>query len=78
MDAGELAVELNALGGDIDGGTHAKPAARVGFGLDFYITRHVVVNVQASAVLTTLKEPDLGDVDDLNYMAFAAGLQYRF
>lgn len=78
VENGELASALNALGGEIDDGTHAKPAARVGLGLDLYITQHIVMNAQASAVLTTLKEPDLGDVDDLNYMAFAAGLQYRF
>jgi hypothetical protein len=26
---------------------------------------------------TTLKQPDIGVVDDLNYMTFAAGPQYR-
>ena len=78
VDNGSLASVLNALGGDIDDGTHAKPAARTGLGLDLYITQHIVINAQASAVLTTLKEPDIGDIDDLNYMTFAAGLQYRF
>ncbi|MAG32002.1 MAG: hypothetical protein CL908_14055 [Deltaproteobacteria bacterium] len=78
VDKGDLASALNALGGEIDDGTHAKPAARTGFGLDLYLTRHIVINAQTSAVLTTLKEPDIGDVDDLNYMTFAAGLQYRF
>ncbi len=75
---GNLADALNALGGNINDGKHAKPAARAGLGLDLYITKHIVVNVQGSAVVTTLKEPDIGDVDDLNYMSFAAGLQYRF
>ena len=78
VDNGSLANVLNALGGDIDEGTHAKPAARTGLGIDLYLTPHIVLNAQASAVLTTLKEPDVDDVDDLNYMTFAAGLQYRF
>ena len=60
------------------GGTHVKPAARAGLGLDLYITEHIVVNAQASVLVTTLKEPDIGDVDDLNYMSIAGGLQYRF
>ncbi len=75
---GNLADALNALGGDINDGKHAKPAARAGLGLDLYLTKHIVVNAQGSVVVTTLKEPDIGDVDDLNYMAFTAGLQYRF
>ncbi len=78
VDSGELVAALNALGGDVDDGMSAKPAARAGLGLDLYITRHLVLNAQASAVLTTLKNPDIGDVDDLNYMTFAAGLQYRY
>jgi opacity protein-like surface antigen len=78
VDNGTLANVLNALGGDIDDGTHAKAAARTGLGLDVYLTQHILINAQASAVLTTLREPDLDDIDDLNYMTFAAGLQYRF
>ena len=78
VNDGNLDVLLTAAGININDGTHSKPAARAGLGLDLYITKHIVLNAQASAVVTTLKEPDLGDVDDLNYMAFAAGLQYRF
>jgi opacity protein-like surface antigen len=78
VSKGDLADALNALGADIDDGKHAKPAARAGLGLDLYITQHIVVNAQASVLVTTLKKPDVGDVDDLNYMSFAAGLQYRF
>ena len=55
-----------------------KPAGRAGLGLDLYITQNFVLNAQASVVATTLKSPDIGDIDDLNYMSFAAGLQYRF
>lgn len=78
VSSGNLAAVFAALGGDIRSGTHIKPAARVGLGLDFYLTRQIVVNTQASAVLTTLKSPDIGDVDDLNYMSVIASLQYRF
>jgi hypothetical protein len=75
---GDVADAVVALGGDINAGTHASPAARVGLGLDVYITEHILLNTQASAVLTTLKKPDVQDVTDLNYMSFSAGLQYRF
>jgi opacity protein-like surface antigen len=78
VSKGSLADAFTGLGADIDDGKHVKPAARAGLGLDLYITKHIVVNAQASAVLTTLKNPDIGDVDDLNYMSFMAGLQYRF
>jgi opacity protein-like surface antigen len=78
VSKGSLADAFTSLGADIDDGKHLKPAARGGLGLDLYITKHIVVNAQASAVLTTLKNPDIGDIDDLNYMSFAAGLQYRF
>jgi len=78
VSKGDLAAALTALGGDIDDGTNIKPAARAGLGLDIYLTKQIVVNAQASAVLTTLKNPDIGDVEDLNYMSFTAGLQYRF
>jgi len=79
VSKGSLADEFAALSGaDIDDGTDFRPAARAGLGLDLYVTKHIVVNAQASAVLTTLKNQDIGDVDDLNYMSFIAGLQYRF
>jgi len=78
VSKGDLAAALIALGADIDDGKHLKPAARGGLGLDLYITEHILVNAQASVVVTTLKNPDIGDIDDLNYMSFAAGLQYRF
>jgi opacity protein-like surface antigen len=78
VSKGSLGDAFTGLGADIDDGKHVKPAARAGLGVDLYITKHIVVNAQASAVLTTLKNPDLGDIDDLNYMSFAAGLQYRF
>ena len=69
---------LGATGGEIDEGQHATPAGRAGLGLDLYVTRHIVLNLQGSILVTTLKEPDIDDVDDLNYMGFSAGLQYRF
>lgn len=73
-----VADELRAQGIDIKSGTKTNAAARAGLGLDLYITKHIVATTEATVVLTTLKEPDVGDVDDLNYMSFSAGLQYRF
>ena len=69
---------LNQAGIDVTDGTKTNAAGRAGLGLDLYITKNILINAEASAVLTTLKEPDVGDIDDLNYMSFAAGLQYRF
>ena len=69
---------LAAQGIDVDGGKHTNAAGRAGLGLDLYITENILVNAQASAVLTTLEKPDIGDIDDLNYLSFAAGLHYRF
>lgn len=57
VSRGNLATALTALGRDVGEGTHAKPAARTGLGLDLYITEHIALNAQASAVITTLKEP---------------------
>ena len=69
---------LNQAGVDVKDGKKTSAAGRAGLGLDLYITKNILVNTEASVVLTTLKKPDVGDVDDLNYMSFAAGLQYRF
>jgi hypothetical protein len=78
VSKGSLADIIVAGGIDIDDGKNYEPVGRGGIGLDLYITEHILINAQASAVLTTLGSPDIGDVDDLNYMSFAAGLQYRF
>ena len=63
---------------DIENGRQTDFAGRAGLGLDVYITPNIVLNAQGQIVLTTVKKPDLGDIDDLNYVGFAAGLQYRF
>lgn len=75
---GPLGPILEAQGVDVDDGNHTNAAGRAGLGLDLYITESLLVNAEAGVVVTTLKEPDLDDIDDLNYMSFAAGLQYRF
>ncbi len=77
-DTPAIAQVLEDAGLDIKSGNHTNFAGRAGLGLDLYLTKNIVLNAEASTVLTTLKEPDVGDVDDLNYMSFAAGLQYRF
>lgn len=73
-----LAIETAAPGVDIKNGDQTDGAGRLGLGIDFYLTDHIVVNAQGQIVVTTLSKPDLGDVDDLNYVGFSAGLQYRF
>ena len=78
VSKGSLADAIVSVGGDIDDGKNYEPVGRGGIGLDLYLTEHILINAQVSAVLTTLGSPDIGDVDDLNYMSFAAGLQYRF
>jgi len=80
VDRGPLApaVELLDPEIDIDDGNQFSLAGRAGVGLDLYITKNLLLNAQGQVVLTTLEEPDLGEVDDFNYIGFTAGLQYRF
>lgn len=65
---------------DIEGGTHAALAGRFGAGIDWYLTENFLINTHYNVLLTTqdFKTPGEDNVDDLNYMAFSAGLQYRF
>jgi len=56
-------------------------AGRVGGGIDFYLTEHLVLNVAATTVLTADEVSSnfsAEDVGGLNYVAVQAGLQYRF
>jgi outer membrane protein W len=56
-------------------------AGRVGVGIDFYLTRHLVLNVAATTVLTAddvSEDFNLTDVGGLNYLAVQGGLQIRF
>ncbi len=69
---------LEDNGVEVEDGRKISAAGRAGLGLDLYLTRSIVLNAEAGAVVTTLSEPDLGDIDDLNYLSFSAGLQYRF
>jgi len=80
IDRGPIAVIVETLEPDIRvrNGTEVDGAGRLGLGLDIYLTEHLVLNAQGQVVVTTLKEPNLNDIDDLNYLGFAAGLQYRF
>ncbi len=47
-------------------------AFRYGAGLDFYLTRNVVVSAEGSYLMPT------GKLDGLDYYQFGVGLQYRF
>ena len=80
IDRGPIAVAVEALDSDIRvrNGSEVDGAGRLGVGLDVYLTKNIVLNAQGQVVVTTLKSPNLGDIDDLNYLGFSAGLQYRF
>jgi opacity protein-like surface antigen len=49
-----------------------KVAFRYGAGLDFYLTKNVVVSAEGSYLMPT------GKLDGLDYYQFGLGLQYRF
>jgi len=54
-------------------------AGRVGGGVDLYLTRSLVLNAEATALLTT-QDLSAGAtaLDKLHYLSFGVGLQYRF
>ena len=58
----------------------AGSAGRVGLGIDWHLTEHVVLQTEASALITAddFETPDEGAIDDLDDMSIRAGLQYRF
>lgn len=69
--------------GSLLGGSHHELgfAGRAGGGIDFHLTRHLVLNSQASVLLTTqdFEAPVAGDdLDDLFYVSATVGLQYHF
>jgi opacity protein-like surface antigen len=53
-------------------------AGRPGLGLDAYITKNILINVEVSGVLATSNPSTIPDIGDLFYMTVGAGLQYRF
>jgi len=64
------AYELTDLGASTD--RILWELARFGGGLDFYITESIVASAGVDYLLPT------GDVEDLDYVSFGWGLQYRF
>jgi opacity protein-like surface antigen len=79
---GPLAAPLEAADEDIEieGGKQSAFAGRAGLGIDFYVTQHIVISTEATAMVTTedFEKPSEGAIDDLYYLSFGAGLQYRF
>ena len=67
----------NILGGS---GDRTGFAGRVGGGLDVYLTQNLVLNAEATVLLTTedFHTPAAGDLDDLYYLSVGAGLRYQF
>ncbi len=79
---GPLAAPLEAADDDIEieGGKQGAFAGRAGLGLDLYLTNQIVLTTEATAMVTTedFETPSEGAIDDLYYLSFGAGLQYRF
>jgi hypothetical protein len=59
----------SAVNGSIEEGGFA---ARFGGGIDFYVTRNIVITTEAAYVLPT------GELDDLDQLQLGGALQYRF
>jgi opacity protein-like surface antigen len=55
-------------------------AGRLGAGIDFHLTRRLVLDAGADVVLSdaSLDVPGVSDVDYLGYLTLGASLQYRF
>lgn len=79
---GPLAAPLEAADDDIEieAGKQSAFAGRAGLGFDIYLTQHIVISTEATAMVTTedFEKPSEGAIDDLYYLSFGAGLQYRF
>ena len=79
---GPLAAPIEIADDDIqiDAGKQNAFAGRAGLGLDLYLTDKIVLMTEATAMVTTknFETPNQGAIDDLYYLAFSAGLQYRF
>jgi opacity protein-like surface antigen len=60
--------------------TSAGFAVRATAGLDFYITRNWLLNLEAGAVIPTneVKNSNGGDLKELFYVPLQLGVQYRF
>ena len=52
--------------------TETDLAVRFGCGLDFVVTRHIVATIGVDYVMPFL------DLEDLDYVSYGGGLQYRF
>jgi len=75
--------DLNASGTFADVGLDFSEsgwafAGRPGLGLDAYITKNIVLNVEVSGVLATANPSTIPDIGDMFYMTVGGGLQYRF
>lgn len=82
VDRGPVADALEAQDDDIEieHGRRAAFAGRLGLGVDLHLTEHVVLQTEATALITAqdFETPDEGAIDDLYYLSISAGLQYRF
>ena len=72
LGVGVLRADLDYKSGLNSDTDNAGVAIRMGSGIDFYLSDHLAMVVDAAYVLTT------GNVDDLDYVSIGWGLQYKF
>jgi opacity protein-like surface antigen len=67
----------NLLGGSDD---EAGFSGRAAGGVDLHLSEHLVLNAEATVLMTTndFKAPGIGNLDDLYYVAGTVGLRYQF
>lgn len=70
---GVLSRDLDDDSGQSQTGTESGFAMRYGAGLDVYITREIAASVGASYIL-----PGGSNIEDLDYVSYGLGIQYRF
>jgi opacity protein-like surface antigen len=70
--AGALFADATGQSGLAPSGDNSDFAARFGIGLDFYVTRSIVLGLDASYVLP------VEDVNEFDYFSLGWGLIYRF
>jgi len=70
---GAMRADFDDLAGLDVGGSETGFTFRFGGGLDFYITKHVVAQLGVNYLL-----PADTDLEDLDYVSYGGGIQYRF
>jgi outer membrane protein W len=75
LDAGSAVTAATGLDFSDSGWSFA---GRPGIGLDVYVTKHFLVNVEVAGVLSTGNFSTIPSVGDFFYLTAGGGIQYRF